>query len=456
MNISAINGINTIKANPIQANNTVQKNTAIQKEENQNNKNSIPLSNYGKAMLGLNKKYNPSFGFDLFTLGMIGYGLVYAGVIGLAVYKTDLDEKRRAEENERLTQQTEDSINSIEKELRVTRKQAEEYHYNFLRQASIPLKNDGDEIGLNAVQGYGPEKYKLAMEVIAPIVAASKDKYCGYSKGIPNGVLLYGPTGGGKTYIADKVCEHLDYLGIPVVSVELDESNHSQNVRNIQKAFAKAEENYKNTKKITVVKFEQDVDNFFLDRRNNPECIREVRALLKNAEKCADRGVVWIGTSNNPQMMDAAILRPGRTDFKLAIGDMEDFAVSDMIKYTLYKYGEDISAQDFDYKKVIDMLKDNSLAYTPAELELFVSNAQKHKKDPEEKITAEMVMDEISEYQKNDFPSLSEEIKTRFVDDINYIAYLDQEEAIKREQEAIKAANAEKKAQKTKSEKIEK
>ena len=263
------------------------------------------------------------------------------------------------------------------------------------------------------------------MDVIAPVIAKSKGQYLGYRGKVPNGVLLYGPSGGGKTYMADKVCEHLKYFDVPVENIELTETNHAKNVRDIQNAFKNAEENFKNTGKITVINFTRDVDNFFMDRRNHPECVKEVRALLKCMENCAERGAVWMGTANNPQMIDAAILRPGRTDVKLPVGDMQDFAVGDMIKYTLYKYDEQKSSEDFDYQKLVDFMKDNTLTFTPAELELFVNQSINHKLAPSQAVTADMVIAEMQRYSQNDFPTLNDEMKKRFADDKSYMDSID-------------------------------
>ncbi len=418
MKISALNSAGYIKNNKL---NQIQSKKEVI-FNNQSDKVSLPLSNYGKAQIGLHKKYSPSFGFDPATIALI---LIYAGVLGAGVYKTNLDDKKREEEEKRIQQERENSINGISKKLNVSYEEAKDYHYSFMRLAAIPPSNDGNEKGLNSVQGYGIEKYRLSMEVIAPIVAKSEEKYLGYDGTVPNGVLLFGPTGGGKTYMSDKVGEHLRYLGLPVEDVELSESNHSQNVRTIKESFKKAEDRYKETGVLTLINFKQDIDNFLLDRRTHPDCIKEVRTALKCMENCAQRGAVWIGTSNNPQMLDSAILRPGRTDVKIPVGDMEDFAVADMLKYSLYKYDEKESAEDFEYEKVLESMKENMQVYTPAELELFVNQAKNHKLSHNQLITADMVIAEMNRYSQNDFPTLNEKTKQRFKEDKDYIENLE-------------------------------
>lgn len=420
MIISAINGANHIRTNQIKQNQPLKvENTISQPNIEQSN------GSYGKALIGIQKgRKSPSFGLiDPFILG---YLVLYAGIVGTAVYQGNRQEKQRLEEEARVKQETEDSINQISKDLRISYEDAKKYHYGFMNLAAIKPTNDGHEIGLNAVQGYGVEKYRLAVDLIAPLAAKQYDKYISYHAEIPNGVLLYGPTGGGKSYMAEKVCEHLRYLGIKVEDVELNGNNHAQNVRNIKQAFAKAEENFNKTGKYTVINFKDDVDNFFMDRIDNPECIKEVRAMLSCADKCAQKGAVWIGTANNPKLIDAALLRPGRADFKLGVGDMKDFAVGDMIKYTLYKYDEQESTKDFDYSKVTKFMKDNLYVFTPAELELFVSQAKNHKLVPGQKINADMVIAEMQRYSQNDFPTLNERIQQRFEESKKYMQSFDE------------------------------
>lgn len=369
-----------------------------------------------------NKK--PSFGFlDPLTLGFIA---AYAALAGLACYQTDKEEKARLEEERRITEEYNKTISGISKKLGVSKQDAEEYHYNYLRLAKIPEKNDGNEIGLNAVQGYGIEKYKLAMNLIVPVVAHKKQNaFLTCCEDVPNGVLLYGPTGGGKTYISEKVCEHLKYFGHPVETIVLDNEDHAGNAKRIKEAFENAEKHYNETQQHTIIYFPQDIDNYFVDRRKDREFGKELRTLLNCAENCAQRGAVWISTANNPQMIDSALIRPGRADFKLPIGEMKDFAVADMLKYTLYKYGEKDSAETFDYDSVVKAMKESESVYTPAELELFVSSAKKHKINPDMLVTGDMVIAEMMEYNKHEFPTINEALKASFDEDKKYIEQID-------------------------------
>lgn len=63
--------------------------------------------------------------------------------------------------------------------------------------------------GFEAVAGMEELKENLMRDVIIPI--QQKEKYAKFKLSIPNGILLYGPPGCGKTFIVKKLAEELDF-----------------------------------------------------------------------------------------------------------------------------------------------------------------------------------------------------------------------------------------------------
>ena len=118
---------------------------------------------------------------------------------------------------------------------------------------------------------------------------------------------------------------------------------------------------------------------------------------------------------------------------------MEDFAIADMLKYVLYKIDEKDSAEDFDFQKVVDKIKEEGIAYTPAELELFVKDAKKHNPTPENFLTAELVMQEIDSYNEKNEPTLTPDMLEKFKQDREYVKNLDQKTLENAQQERKKA-----------------
>lgn len=280
MIISSINNISTVRNNG--------------KIKQNNGKNNFISKNIQKT------EYKPSFkAIDPFTIGML------VGIAGdFLLYL-----RRQNKEIKKLEQQRLNNIENISNELNITLSEAEEYYDWFLRVAEIPKKENGDEIGLNAVNGHGEEKYKIAVNFITPLIARDLGLYKTPSE-IPSGVLLYGDEDCDKKHIAEKTCEHLDYHGIHVENLILPEGNSKKAAEIITAAFDKGKERFDKLGKYTVINFENDIDKFLSDRI-------EINAFLNCAENCAKHGVTWIGTANNKSNIDPEILR--KTDIKLPI-----------------------------------------------------------------------------------------------------------------------------------------
>src|SRR5260370_19104560 len=69
--------------------------------------------------------------------------------------------------------------------------------------------NPAEIQGLGAMPGMQQLKELLLEEVVGPL--RNPEKYMKYRISIPNGILLYGPPGCGKTFIAQRLAEELGY-----------------------------------------------------------------------------------------------------------------------------------------------------------------------------------------------------------------------------------------------------
>jgi proteasome-associated ATPase len=167
----------------------------------------------------------------------------------------------------------------------------------------------------------------------------------------PKGILLYGPPGCGKTLIAKAVANSLakkvaEVTGQPsgrsyflnIKGPELLNKYVGETERQIRLIFQRAKE--KSNEGVPVIVFFDEMDSIFRTRGSGvssdventivPQLLSEIDGVeqLKN--------VIVIGASNREDMIDPAILRPGRLDVKIKIERPNADAARDIFsKYLL-------------------------------------------------------------------------------------------------------------------------
>jgi proteasome-associated ATPase len=149
----------------------------------------------------------------------------------------------------------------------------------------------------------------------------------------PKGVLLYGPPGCGKTMIAKAVANNLaarisEKRGekvkgffLSIKGPELLNKYVGETERKIREIFVKARE--KAAEDVPVVIFFDEMDALFRTRGSGissdveTTIVPQLLAELDGVESV--KNVIVIGASNRQDLIDPAILRPGRLDVKIKI-----------------------------------------------------------------------------------------------------------------------------------------
>ena len=170
-----------------------------------------------------------------------------------------------------------------------------------------------------------------------------QDLFRDYDLPAPKGILLYGPPGCGKTLIAKAVANSLakkiaDVAGdgqaqsffINVKGPELLNKYVGETERQIRQIFQRARE--KASEGWPVIVFFDEMESLFRTRGSGISSDMEstvVPQLLAEIDGVEGlRNVIVIGASNREDLIDPAILRPGRLDVKIKIHRPDETAAA--------------------------------------------------------------------------------------------------------------------------------
>src|SRR2546430_10352835 len=203
------------------------------------------------------------------------------------------------------------------------------------------------DIGYEQIGGLGSQIEAIKDAVELPYLYA--DYYKEHRLAPPKGVLLYGPPGCGKTMIAKAVANNLaarisekrgekvNGYFLNIKGPELLAKYVGETERKIREIFIKARE--KAAEDVPVVVFFDEMDALFRTRGTGissdveTTIVPQLLAEIDGVERLAN--VIVIGASNRQDLIDPAILRPGRLDVKIKIADPDREATTDSFATSL-------------------------------------------------------------------------------------------------------------------------
>jgi AAA+ superfamily predicted ATPase len=176
---------------------------------------------------------------------------------------------------------------------------------------------DVEKTGLRLADVAGMREVKERLEAAFLAPMRNPDLRRLYGKSLRGGLLMYGPPGCGKTFIARAVAGELGARFLPVSFADVVDSMLGQSERNIHEVFRLAREH------APCVVFLDEVDAIGQKRsqlRNTPMRAVVNQLLLELDDVTGgNEGIFLLAATNHPWDVDSALRRPGRFDRTLLV-----------------------------------------------------------------------------------------------------------------------------------------
>lgn len=191
------------------------------------------------------------------------------------------------------------------------------------------------------VGGYQDVTSRLRRRAIAPLTASS-DAYTRFGVSSPTGILLYGPPGTGKSHLARATAGELGFPYLELSQADLTSKWINESAGKVRQLFDEAEQ-FEHC-----VIFIDEIESLLRTRQGNghSEDTKVVSEFLARLED-EDTNYLLIAASNQPNLIDDAIRRPGRFDEQFEIGLPDVEAREEIFRVQLRERHPNLSNEDY-------------------------------------------------------------------------------------------------------------
>lgn len=185
--------------------------------------------------------------------------------------------------------------------------------------------------GFADIAGMDDLKEKIRYDIIDVLNDSERAKELGIT--IPNGILLYGPPGCGKTFFAEECAEEMQCHFMYVKCSDVASPYIHGGQEKIARLFEEARE------KSPTLLFLDEVDALLRTRtkQQNASESGEINEFLCQINNCGESGVFVIAATNMPEEIDEAALRAGRLERKYYIGVPDVQTIEKLLEIQLRK-----------------------------------------------------------------------------------------------------------------------
>uniref|UniRef100_A0A182QKV2 AAA+ ATPase domain-containing protein n=1 Tax=Anopheles farauti TaxID=69004 RepID=A0A182QKV2_9DIPT len=240
-----------------------------------------------------------------------------------------------------------------------------------LRTVQPSAKREGfitvPDVTWNDIGSLGDIREELKLAVLAPVKFPQRLKLLGLNA--PSGVMLCGPPGCGKTLLAKAVANEAGINFISVKGPELLNMYVGESERAVRQCFQRARNS------APCVIFFDEFDSLCPKRSDTAEGsagTRVVNQLLTEMDGIEERkGVFLMAATNRPDIVDPAVLRPGRLDKILYVGLPAQDDRVDILRALTKNRTQPPLADDVTFERVAELTD----GYTGADLAGLVRQA---------------------------------------------------------------------------------
>ena len=191
------------------------------------------------------------------------------------------------------------------------------------------------------VGGMSDVKREIDLKIIQPL--NHQELYASYGKKIGGGILLYGPPGCGKTYLAQATAGEIDSNFMSIGLNDILDMWVGNSEKNLHDFFERARRN------TPCVIFFDEIDALGASRSDmrNSSSRHLINQFLQELDgiNANNDGVLIIGATNAPWHLDPAFRRPGRFDRIIFVPPPDDVAREEIFKLKLH--GKPIESIDY-------------------------------------------------------------------------------------------------------------
>eukprot|EP01136_Pigoraptor_vietnamica_P002091 Opistho-1_new@29558 len=196
-------------------------------------------------------------------------------------------------------------------------------------------------VNFSDVGGMSDVKREVDLKIIQPL--KHQELYASYGKKIGGGILLYGPPGCGKTFLAQATAGEIDSNFISIGLNDILDMWVGNSEKNLHDFFERARRN------TPCLIFFDEIDALGASRSDmrNSSSRHLINQFLQELDGISanNDGILIIGATNAPWHLDPAFRRPGRFDRIIFVPPPDDTAREEIFKLKLS--GKPIESIDY-------------------------------------------------------------------------------------------------------------